>query len=124
MVFATTVNVSLGWLRGRVVLAAALGAVGGICSYAGGRRLGAGAFDLIQPETVLALVMVWGVGVPLLLHATELLDAVRRVIARVGEPTPARSVWMRIGAVHGSRRALVRAASSGRVSSGRGMISR
>jgi hypothetical protein len=84
MVFATTVKVSLGWLRGRVGLAAALGIVGGIGSYAGGRRLGVAAFDLTRPETLLALVAVWGVGVPLLLHAAEVGRVLRRAAARVG----------------------------------------
>ncbi len=92
MVFATTVKVSLGWLHGRVGLAAALGIIGGIGSYVGGRRLGVATFDLTRPETLLALVVVWGVGVPLLLHAAELRDAVRPAAVRIGRVTLARSL--------------------------------
>jgi hypothetical protein len=69
MVFATTVNATLGWLGARSALAAALGVVGGICAYVGGRKLGVAEFDLTQPETLLSLVVVWGFAVPLLLRA-------------------------------------------------------
>ncbi len=77
MVFATTVNVSLSWLRGRVAWSALLGVVGGLGSYLAGRRLGVATFDLTQLETLLALVVVWGIGVPLLLHAAEVRGALR-----------------------------------------------
>jgi len=77
MVFATTANVTLGWLRGRVALAAALGIAGGIGAYMGGRRLGVASFDLTQPETLLALAVVWGIGVPLFLNAAALHEALR-----------------------------------------------
>ncbi len=82
MVFATTASVSLGWLRGRTRLAAALGVLGGLTSYLGGRRLGVASFDLGQPETLLSLVAVWGIGVPLLLHAAEVRHALQRVLVR------------------------------------------
>lgn len=63
--FATTLNLSLGWLKGRPWLAALLGAVGGPMAYLAGQRLG--AVDLPQP--MLALVVQglgWSLLMPLL----------------------------------------------------------
>lgn len=74
MVFATTVKVTLRWLQERMLLAATVGVVGGTGSYLGGRRLGVVDFDLSHPETMLALAVVWGLGVPLLLHLGPWLD--------------------------------------------------
>ncbi len=93
MVFATTVSVSLGWLRGHIGATAALGIVGGLGAYAGGRRLGVASFDWADPATLLALVVVWGVGVPFLLHAPDLLAALRPDPAHSeGHPAPIRRV--------------------------------
>lgn len=75
MVFATTANVSLTWLRGRVRVAAVLGIAGGILSYVSARRLGVVAFELTDLATLLSLVLVWGIGVPLLVEAGAWLDA-------------------------------------------------
>jgi hypothetical protein len=63
--FATTLNLSLGWLKGRPLLAALMGALGGPMAYLAGHRLG--AVDLAQP--ILALVaqgLGWSLLMPLL----------------------------------------------------------
>ncbi len=72
--FATTLNYSLGWLRGRWTLAAALGAIAGPLSYWAGVRMG--ALQFIDPvKAVIALAIGWGVATPLLLGlARRLVD--------------------------------------------------
>lgn len=74
--FATTLNVSMGWLRGRPLLAVLMGAVGGPLSYLGGEKLG--GIELIAPVAALsALAVAWAVAMPLLMMAAERLDGVR-----------------------------------------------
>ena len=64
--FATTLNVSLKWLSGRYLLAAAFGALGGPLSYLAGERLGAMTF--VAPWAALAgLAIGWGLAMPLLM---------------------------------------------------------
>jgi hypothetical protein len=61
------------WMHGRPVLAALLGGVGGVLSYAAAQRLGACAF----PDTALAVLVLgagWALIVPLLLAAAQRLD--------------------------------------------------
>lgn len=73
---ATTLNVSMGWLRGRPLLAAALGAVAGPLSYAAGVRLGAAQFT-DQTAALLALALAWAVAMPLMMGLAHRLDGVR-----------------------------------------------
>jgi hypothetical protein len=74
--FATTLNVSMGWLRGRPWLAVLMGAVGGPLSYLGGEELG--AIELTEPVAAMAaLAVAWAVAMPLLMKAAERLDGVR-----------------------------------------------
>lgn len=74
--FATTLNVSMGWLRGRPLLAALFGAVGGPLSYWAGARLG--AMELLQPTLALAaLAVIWGLAMPLLMRLAERFDGFR-----------------------------------------------
>ncbi len=54
--FTTTLNVSLGWLKGRWYLASLLGAIGGPLAFFGGYKLGAVAF----PDTLVAMVVLAG----------------------------------------------------------------
>ena len=64
--FATTLNVSLKWLKGRYLLAAIFGALGGPLAYYAGHRLGAVEFS----DTFTAMLAVaagWSVIMPLLL---------------------------------------------------------
>ncbi len=70
IIFATTLNVSLGWLKRRRLLAAALGAVGGPLAYYAGAELG--AVTIAHPPTALAAVgVVWALAMPLLLYAAD-----------------------------------------------------
>ena len=71
--FATTLNVSLRWLRGRLLLAAGLGAVGGPLAFYTGARLGA----VFMPDTAVALSAQgagYAVLVPLLVTLAQRLD--------------------------------------------------
>lgn len=66
LMFATTFNVSLRWLKPRLGLAALLGAVGGPLAYYAGARLDGVSFD--DPLTSLAAVAgMWTLAMPLLL---------------------------------------------------------
>ena len=65
MLFATTLNLSLKWLRGRPWLAAAVGAVAGPLTYLAGTRLG--AIEFVNQDAALAALGVgWAVMLPIL----------------------------------------------------------
>jgi len=64
--FATMVRHSLAWLRGRPVLAALLGGVGGPLSYFGGSRMGAVAHADNELLTYGLLVLEYALVTPLL----------------------------------------------------------
>jgi hypothetical protein len=70
--FATSLNLSMGWLKGRPWLAALFGAVGGPLAYLAGERLG----GVQMPDPVMALgaqAIGWAAILPLLtLLATRL----------------------------------------------------
>jgi hypothetical protein len=75
VLFATTLNVSLNWLKGRDWLSALLGAVAGPLAYYAGAKLGAVHF----PEPVLALgalALGWAVIMPLLMRLATRFDGV------------------------------------------------
>ena len=64
--FATTLNVSMKWMKGRYLLAAAFGAIGGPLAYYAGHRIGAVDFS----NTLAALLAVsagWALIMPLLM---------------------------------------------------------
>lgn len=64
--FATTLNLSLSWLKDRLLLAALLGAVGAPLSYTAGERLG--AIQILDRDAALAALAVgWALLTPLLL---------------------------------------------------------
>ena len=71
--FATLLNVSLRWMRGRWVVAVVFGAVGGPAAYYGGLRLGALEFGNM-PAGLLALAIGWAVLTPLLLALSACFD--------------------------------------------------
>lgn len=73
--FATTLRYSLRWLRGRPVLAAGFGAVGGPLAYWAAARLGAIEFPRGLATATLGVGVLW-------LGATPLLGAVERVTCR------------------------------------------
>jgi len=74
--FATTLNVSMAWLRGRPVLAVLMGGVGGPLSYLAGEKLGAIELMPLLPALV-ALALAWALAMPLLMRLAERFDGVR-----------------------------------------------
>jgi hypothetical protein len=75
MLFATTLNVSLRWMRGRYLLAVALGAVAGPMAYIGGSKLG-GIVFLDRTAGLVALSIGWAVIMPVLVILAERLDGI------------------------------------------------
>jgi len=73
LLFATTLNVSLRWMRGRPVVAVIFGVVGGPLAYMGGVKLGAMQF-LQPPPLLIALAIGWGIFMPALLWLSTRLD--------------------------------------------------
>ncbi|QJR13738.1 DUF2878 domain-containing protein [Usitatibacter palustris] len=71
--FATTLNVSLRWLRARLGLAAVLGALGGPASYYAGSRLGAMELTALDAALV-AIAIGWALLLPALLFAAQYFD--------------------------------------------------
>ena len=74
LLFATTLNVSLRWLRGRGWTALALGAVGGPLSYLAGARLGGLSFINLE-AALTALAIGWALVTPLLIILSTRFDA-------------------------------------------------
>jgi hypothetical protein len=83
LVFATTLNVSLRWLRGRAWLAVALGLVGGPLAYYAGAQLGALSFSNLAAGLA-AQAIGWALLMPLLLRLAARFDGVAP--RRFGEP--------------------------------------
>lgn len=74
---ATTLNVSLGWLRDRLLLAGLLGAASAPLAYWAGERLG--AITLREPAAALgALALGWAAILPGLLALARRLDGAAR----------------------------------------------
>jgi len=76
MLFATTLNVSLRWLKGRPLLAMALGFVSGPLTYFGGQKLG-GIVFVDQQAALLALAIGWGFMMPALMALSDRFDGVK-----------------------------------------------
>lgn len=72
---AIALNVTMRWLRGRLLLAAVLGAVLGPLSFSSGARLG-GAQLLHPTEALMTLALVWAVLMPLLVMLATRFDGV------------------------------------------------
>jgi hypothetical protein len=73
MIFATTLNVSMRWLKGRMMLAALLGAVAGPLAYWAGSRLGGVWF--VEPWlATIALAVGWAVAMPMLMALSDRFD--------------------------------------------------
>lgn len=71
--FATTLNASLAWLKGRTALAVTFGAAGGPLAYLTGEKLG--AIELVDPlAAYVALGAGWAVMMPLLLKLADRFD--------------------------------------------------
>lgn len=75
LLFATTLNVSMRWLKQRLLLAALLGAIAGPFSYWAATRLG--ALQFLQPiEAISALSAGWAVIMPLLMALSRRYDGI------------------------------------------------
>ncbi|MCS6884813.1 MAG: DUF2878 domain-containing protein [Acidobacteriota bacterium] len=59
LLFATSFSTSLSWLRGKLALAAIIGAVSGPTAYLAAMRLGAVALPLGELPTAAILAVVW-----------------------------------------------------------------
>ena len=73
MLFATTLNVSMRWMRGRPKLAAFFGFYGGPAAYIAGQALG-GIVLVNQVAALVALAIGWAVMMPFLMWLSENLD--------------------------------------------------
>ena len=74
MLFATTINVSMSWLKGRLLLATATGAVAGPLSYVAGQKLG--GLEFVQPVfAIVGLGVGWAIALPLVVALAVRLDA-------------------------------------------------
>jgi hypothetical protein len=81
LLFATSCNVSLRWLKNRLWLSATVGAVAGPAAYYAGQRLGAIEFPAPGPA-LLAIGLGWAVLLPALIALAQRLDGFRPVSAR------------------------------------------
>ena len=72
-IFATTLNLSLRWLKGRWLVAIVSGAIAGPLAYYAGARLGGVVFT-DQTIALLALSLGWAVLMPLLMALSQRLD--------------------------------------------------
>ena len=73
MLSATTLNVSMRWLRGRPAVAAVLGLIGGPAAYTAGEAMG-GIVLVNQPAAIAALAIGWACIMPLLVWLASHLD--------------------------------------------------
>ncbi|HEX5789258.1 MAG TPA: DUF2878 domain-containing protein [Woeseiaceae bacterium] len=82
--FATTLNISFRWLRGRPLLAAIIGAVAGPLSYLAGAKLGGVRF--VDPAAAQgALAVGWALMLPVLVALACRLDGMARRPRRLAE---------------------------------------
>ena len=73
MLFATTLNVSLRFLRGKPAMAALFGLLGGPTTYLAGEKLG--GIQLTSPvEAMIALGVGWAIMMPALMRLSEKLN--------------------------------------------------
>lgn len=73
MLFATTLNLSLAWLKRRLFVAALFGAIGGPLAYLGGEKLG--ALNFASPTAgLIALAIGWALLTPLLAIIAQRFD--------------------------------------------------
>lgn len=79
--FAMTIPLALAWLRGRPVLAAALGAVGGPLAYWGGVRLGAMELGTELPLFAAAIAVEWALATPALVALAEACGSFGEAVA-------------------------------------------
>jgi hypothetical protein len=66
--FATLFHYALYWLKGRYLVAALFGLIGGPLAYWGGIRLGAASFGENPTVTIIVLALVWAAIIPTLVR--------------------------------------------------------
>jgi hypothetical protein len=71
--FATTINLSMGWLKGRWMLAVFMGAIFGPLAFVAGEKVGAVVF-LDSTLSMITLAIGWGLLMPLLLWIAERIN--------------------------------------------------
>lgn len=92
MLFATTLNVSMRWLRGKPRLAAFFGMLGGPTTYIAGQELG--GIEMTHPVAALvALSVGWGVMMPVLMWLSETFDGMSNRPALRATWTVERQEW-------------------------------
>ena len=82
-VFATTLNLSLRWLKGRWLVAILAGAIAGPLAYYAGSRLG-GVIFIDQPGALVALSLGWAVLMPFLVLLSQRLDGFPNLVTARG----------------------------------------
>ena len=75
--FATTLNLSMSWLKSSLLLSSVLGAIFGPLSYFAGQRLGAIEIQNFG-ASVVALAIIWAIAMPLLMFAASRFDGVAK----------------------------------------------
>ena len=75
MLFATTLNMSLGWLKSRKAVGALFGLIGGPLAYYTGFKLGGIEFVNFD-AAIVALGIGWALAVPVLLQLAERFNGV------------------------------------------------
>jgi hypothetical protein len=63
---AAVLGGAMSWMRGRVALAAVVGAIGGPLAYFAGERMGAAALGPTHPAALAAIAVEWALAMPLL----------------------------------------------------------
>ena len=76
LLFATTLNVSLRWLKQRMLLSAVLGAVAGPAAYYAGYKLG-GVLITDLAIAMGSLALGWALFMPLLMSLSNRLDGIK-----------------------------------------------
>ncbi len=84
MLFATTLNVSMGWLKPRKLIGAVFGLIGGPLAYYTGFKLGGIEF-VVFDAAIVALGIVWGIAVPVLLMLAERFNGVGVPADKIGQ---------------------------------------
>ena len=71
--FVTALNVSLRWMRGKLIIAILFGAIGGPLAYIAAEKLGAVTLNNL-PTSYIALAIGWAIITPILLRLAENFD--------------------------------------------------
>jgi hypothetical protein len=71
--FATTINISMAWIKGRWLLAVVMGAVFGPMAFIAGEKLGAVEF-LDSTRALIALSFGWAILMPLILWISDRIN--------------------------------------------------